>query len=133
MSTTIDDAIYARLTTYETSPISGLVSLVGARVYMINGPDNPTAASFPMVIFARVNGSADTSIDGRILLRESEYQFSCLAPTHSIAREVAEAVIAAMQGYRNSTILASEFSGEEDIYEPDAHLYHVAVRFAIKH
>lgn len=134
MSATVDDAIYTRLTTYTTSPATAdLVALVGSRIYMVNGPDNPATTSFPMVIFARVGGRAETSIDGNLLLRDSEYQFSCLAYTHSAARDVAEQVIAAMQGYRNSTILASEFSGDEDMYEPEARLHHVAVRFTVTH
>lgn len=133
MSTVIDDAIYTRLTTYETSPISGLVALVGPRVYMVNGPDNPTSASFPMVVFGRVNGRADTSINGSILLRESEYEFHCLAATHAAARDVAEEVIAAMQGYQAGAILASELSGDEDHYEPEVRLHDVTVRFTIKH
>lgn len=136
MSLAVDQAINDRLSSYVLSPLGGLVALVGSKIYNIKGPNNATASDFPMVVFGREGPARiDSAITGQILLRHSGYRFTCLALTHSAARNVAEEVIAAMQGYRDSVIKASELSSDEDSYEPDAEppLYCVDVGFTIIH
>lgn len=109
-----------------------LTTLVSARIYNVRGPANPTESSFPMVIFARMGDSPSISLKGKIVEHNAEYQFSCLAYAYDDARAVADAVIAALDGWRG-TSCTTIFRSDQDLYDPEAELYHVAVSFTVMH
>ena len=101
-------------------------------VYRAHGPENPTTAQYPHVVFWRVSGPSEASIDGPIVYVTARYQFSCFALTHRLARQVAEALTALLVGATSTTIKAIEHENDFDIFDPETK-HEVAVDLMISY
>ena len=92
---------------------------VAVPVYRAHGPENPLPSAYPHVVFWRVSGPSDASIDGPIVYVTARYQFSCFSLTHRQARQVAEALIALLVQATSTNIKAIEHENDFDMYDPD--------------
>lgn len=80
-----------------------LESAAGVPVWGGRAPDNPTAADYPHVVIRMVDDRPmDATVDGNLTLREARYQVEPFAATRAAAKTIAEACIAALQGYRSA-------------------------------
>ena len=116
---------------------SGITSLIGERLYYVKAPQNVTK---PYVVFFKASGPREYSHDGASKLARPRFQFSCFATTYDQAKQIAEAIRAAIEAFSGTmggaggVEVGSCFCiNESDIYEEDTRLFHVAVDYLIWH
>lgn len=89
-------AVYHRLI---TSP--GVARLVGFKVFPVAvGKD----ASFPFIVYRRLNIPRQSSLNGPIYEPEVNLQIACWAMTHDESRELADEVRLALNGHTGSIV-----------------------------
>lgn len=88
---TIDDAIYAYLSTY-----AGLTALISTRVY----PDvMPQGAVLPVIVHQQISGIRVHAMGNDPGLAYPQWQFTCWATTKLAAKTVAVQLRTALQNY----------------------------------
>lgn len=91
---TIEAAITKHLTEN-----AGVASLAAGRVYPGHLPQKPT---LPAIVMHRISGPREHSHDGSSGLAHPRFQFDVWAGSHVKAKALAEAVRAAMDGFRGT-------------------------------
>jgi len=116
---------------------SGIKSLIGERLYYVKAPQD---VAKPYVVFLKASGPREYSHDGASKLARPRFQFSCFAMTYYEAKQIAEAIRAAIEAFSGTmggtggVEVGSCFCiNESDIYEEDTRLFHVAVDYLIWH
>ena len=101
--------------------------LVGTRVYPIHvdGALTPPYIKYLTVSDARIYQS----------IRPPRMQISCWADDYPTVRQLAEAVIAALDGYRGvvaeTTIEGIQYLNGPELYEAESKLYHIPCDFRV--
>ena len=90
----IEEALYAFL-----AATAGVTALVSTRIYPQVIPQD---AVLPAIAYQRISGPRVHSQSGASGLAYPRFQFTCQAATYSAARQVANAVRAALDGYRGT-------------------------------
>ncbi len=129
----IEEALYSYLSTY-----AGLAALVGTRIYPLVLPQNPTLPAITYQKVSRAGERAMSSPSPRVT--RSRFQFSCWGTTYGSVKDVAAQLKAALQDYQGLmggtggvTVLDADVANEQDIYEPEAFVYHLPVDVMIYH
>lgn len=121
----IEEALATKLR--ETASVS---ALVGTRIYPTTAPQNTTS---PHVIYDLLGGADVAGHDGWESLRTGRISYTCLAPTYSAAKAVAEAVRLALTGFRGIlsglTVSIPQAYEDADLYDDLLELYLVVVDF----
>jgi hypothetical protein len=106
---------------------AGVSALVGTRVYPIH-VDGPITT--PYIKYLTVS-------DARIFktIRPPRMQISCWADDFATVRQLAEAVIAALDDYRGivdgTAIESIQFLNAPELYEAETRLYHIPCDFRV--
>lgn len=116
----IEDTIYSALSGDVT-----LTALVGERIYPEYLPED---CVFPAVVFSRVNTERQQTYCGRTGFAESAVEVVSIAQTLDESRQVAGAVIVAMEGIEQCS--AGDDGGD---YEQSRKLHQVIAEFSIFH
>lgn len=103
------------------------VTSVSNRVYATVAPD----VSPPYVVYFQVSGLRDYTHGGFSGLSRPRMQFSCYASTYKAAKDVAQEVIDALEGWTGAQ--ACFIQNEIDSYEEDTKLYKTMVDCFIWH
>lgn len=105
--------------------VSGKIS---SRMYPLKLPQNPT---YPAVVYRKISGSRHHDID----IAMPRIQYSCFASKYLDAKDLADAIRKELQRYKGYLsgipIKQIVFEGEQDFYEQDTKVYHVAIDFKI--
>jgi len=116
---------------------SGITSLIGERLYYVKAPQDVTK---PYIVFLKASGPREYSHDGVSKLAHPRFQFSCFATTYYEAKQIAEAIRAAIEAFSGTMggdggveVGSCFYINESDIYEEDTRLFHVAVDYLIYH
>ena len=116
---------------------SGVTNLIGERLYYVKAPQDVTK---PYVVFFKASGPREYSHNGASALARPRFQFSCFATTYYQAKQIAEAIRAAIEAFSGTmggaggVEVGSCFCiNESDMYEEDTRLFHVAVDYLIYH
>lgn len=116
---------------------AGLTAIVGQRIYYVRAPQDVT---LPYVVFFKVSGVREHSHEGASGLANPRFQISCFAETYYEAKQIAQQVQSALQGFSGTmggddgvSVNGSFYVNETDIYEEGTKLYHVALDFILWH
>jgi hypothetical protein len=114
---------------------SALAALVGEKIYYVNAPQE---VANPYIVFFKVSAVRETSLTGTSHLVNSRFQFSIFSETYYQAKQIAEQIQLALQDKNNEVIggtggvrVSIQYDNEQDLYEPEAGLYHVPVEYLI--
>lgn len=114
-----------------------LAALVGGCIYYVRAPQDVQS---PYLVFFKVSASRPHSHQGASGLALARFQCSCFAETYYSAKQLAWQLQGALQGF--SGIMGGEvgvevggcfYDNEQDQYEPQTGLYHVAVDYLVWH
>ena len=116
---------------------SGITSLIGERLYYVKAPQDVVK---PYVAFFKASAPREYSHDGASKLAHPRFQFSCFATTYYEAKQITEAIRAAIEAFSGTMGGAGGVEvghcfliNESDIYEENTKLFHVAVDYLIWH
>ncbi len=116
--------LYSRL-----SGDSEVVTLVDTRIYPLVAPQG---TSRPYCVYLTLSKPNTYSHSGFGEISQIKIQVSCYADTYQTAKDVANAVTAALKTWPGSQGAQAVFrSNEHDLYDKDNNLYHVPVEFLI--
>lgn len=105
-----------------------ITNLVGNRIYYSTLPQNPT---YPAISFFRVSNIRQHDIDSGSVY----YQFDVWTKTYIQGIEIANEIRLALQREKSVMdkipIIQGVYINEDDGYEPDTKLYHIASDFKI--
>lgn len=90
----IEEALYAHL-----AASAGVAALVSARIYPQTIPQD---IALPAIAYQRISGVREYSHGGPSQLAHPRFQFTCQAATYAAAKSLANAVRAALSGYRGT-------------------------------
>ncbi|HEY8342035.1 MAG TPA: DUF3168 domain-containing protein [Calditerricola sp.] len=117
---------------------AGVQAILGQRIYSLKLPDNLT--NWPAATIQRVSTVRHHTKLGPAGLTDSRIQVSIFGPDFLAVTQAADAVRAALDGFRGDmggvTVHNVRSDGEIDLYDPDAGMdgtYHVALEFVITH
>ena len=96
---------------------AAVANVVAARIY----PETmPQGASLPVIIYHIISGAWDITMDGEMNLARSRFQFDQWAAEYKQARELSDAVRAALDGYSGTVgtveIEAIRLLDEDDLF-----------------
>lgn len=124
----IEQAILTDLKTDGT-----LAALVGTRIYPARAIQDVTT---PYIVFSKVSGVRVSSHDGASGLVDARFQFSIFSTTYKSCKDVAVAIQGVLEGFSGTmggaggvTVGGCFYLDENDFYEDDSRLYHVAVDY----
>jgi len=116
---------------------SGITDIVDTRIYFVKAPQD---VAKPYIVFFKVTSPRDHSHDGGTGLANPRFQFSIFSTTYGEAKNIATAVQTALQGYTGTMggdggvyVTAVTYEDENDFYENETKLFHVAVDYAFWH
>lgn len=128
----IEQAIKTELTS-----TTALTALVGQRIYYVKAPQDVEA---PYIVFFKVTGPRVHSHDGASSLAHPRFQFSIFADTYYMAKQIAEQLQTALQGFNGTMgtgagveVGAVFYEDETDFWEKESKLYHVACDYIFWH
>jgi hypothetical protein len=128
----IEEALFSYLSGH-----AGLTALVANRIYPLVMPQGTT---LPAVTFSKVSGPRVHAMQQDAGLAYPRFQVSCWGATYKQAKEVAGQVRAALQDFKGTmggpggVVVSGVFiQDENDLYEPNTQIYHVALDFVIWH
>jgi len=129
---TIEQALHTKL-----AGTAALTALVGERIYFRKAPQDVLK---PYLVFFKVSAPREHSHDGASGLAVTRWQFSTFAETYKGAKDVTQQIQAALQGFSGVMggdggvfIGASLYVDENDYYESDSRLFHIAADYRIWH
>jgi len=113
-------------------------AILGQRIYSLKLPDN--LANWPAATIQRVSTVRHHSKLGPAGIVDSRMQISIFGPKFEAVTQAADAVRAALDGFRGDmngvAVHAVRSDGEIDLYDPNAGVdgtYHIALEFVIEH
>jgi len=116
---------------------SGVTDLVGERIYYVKAPQD---VGKPYVVFFKASAPREYSHDGASRLARPRFQFSCFATTYYEAKQIAEAIRAAIEAFSGTMggdggveVGSCVCLNESDIYEENTQLFHLAIDYLIWH
>lgn len=116
---------------------SGITALVSTRIHFARAPQD---VANPYIIVIKIDAPREHSHDGSSQLAHPRFQLSIFASTYSQAKNIAAAVQAALQGYSGTMGGAGGvavgnvlYEDENDLYEEETRLFHVACDYIIWH
>jgi hypothetical protein len=112
--------VYTVLTT-----TAAITAIVGARVYPVVAKQ---AAALPQLVYRRVSTDRVSSFAGESHLEFVRVQVDCQASTHLAAKNLAHAVLDAMDA---ATTFKSLPDGQVDGYDSDPEIYTVSLDFQV--
>ena len=106
---TIEEALRARLVAD-----TAVAGMVGQRIYPLVAP---AKAALPAIVYQRISGMRVATHDGPSELAHPRIQFACIGTTYAGAKNLANAVRVALDGYSGTSsevqvfvaLLANEF------------------------
>ena len=117
---------------------AGVQAILGQRIYSVKLPDNLT--NWPAATIQRVSTVRHHTKLGPAGLTDSRMQVSIFGPDFLAVTQAADAVRAALDGFRGDmggvAVHNVRSDGEYDLYDPNAGMdgtYHVALEFVIEH
>lgn len=113
------EAIFAKL-----SADSAVAAIVGTRIYANRAEQ---AAQFPYVVFTMVSSIPDQTHGEASELDSTLVQFSCYASTYHAARDLRQAVRAALENQTLSDGIKPIIDISRDQYEEAASVHHLIV------
>ncbi len=127
MSPTIEDALYAKLTSD-----AAINAITGSRVYPVKMEDNPT---FPAITFQRISSTREQTMSGRVSYCSALYQIDSWSVSYDVTRDLASKIFALLEGFRG-TISSVDIQGilsqnEIDLYEDDVKVYRRSQTFTV--
>lgn len=123
----IEDALYARLSTD-----AAVTALVSTRIYPVHAPQG---ATYPAVVFTRLDTTATTALGTASRFFNSRFQFDAWAKTYESSKAIVTAIRESLDAL-DTTILgvriwAIVYNTEVDIFEDETQLYRNAVDFDV--
>lgn len=114
---------------------SGVLALVPAsRIWGGRAKDNPTSADYPHIVCRMVDDTPEmATTTGTLLMRRARMQVESFALTRAVAKELAEAVVDALQGYIGSSINDCQFEMQVELYDDQLAAWSVPTDFMILH
>jgi len=116
---------------------SGITDLVSDRIYFVIAPQETEK---PYMVVTKVDGPRSHSHEGSSHLAHPRFQFSVFATKYSDAKNVIAALQTALDGYSGTMggesgvkVGAALYEDENDFYETDTKLHHVAADYIIWH
>lgn len=129
---TIEAAITKHLT-----EAAGLAGVLGGRVYPKHLPQNPT---YPAIAYHRISGPREHSHDGSSGLAHPRFQLDLFARTHVAAKDLAEKVRLALDGYKGVMggvggvdVNGAFLEDDDDGYDDDLKVYWWRMDFTVWH
>lgn len=131
MALSIEQALYRELVA-----TAWVVALVGTRVYPVQAPQQAVA---PYVVYELAAGNPHQGLDGSTGLAWARIDYGCYAATYAAAREVAAAVMAAInhrrgviQGVSVGSVLSQEAfdAGFDEVTQTYLHVVSFRVQYA---
>jgi len=111
----LGDAIYAIL-----SGNTAVSDAVNGNIFPDEAPR--TVGNIAYIVFKRISGVEDFTMDGSSNLCQSRVQIDCVAPDYPTAKSIYAAVFAALQGYKDTiggvTIKSCFESGKRTFVDP---------------
>lgn len=95
---------------------AGIGAAVGARVYPVVLPQNPT---LPAIVYQEVRGLARAAADGDTGQRESRFLVSWWASSFSAVKVGKGLMLGLLSGYSGGSIERIEVDGIRDDYDPE--------------
>lgn len=127
------DPVEVGLFTY-LGALPGLAALVGKRIYPMRLPD---AVVYPAVGYRKISGPRHDSHSGSSGLAEARFQFDVWAVDYLAAKQVAQQLVRAFDGYRGSLGqtggVSARVVNELDEYQELGHLYRTIIDVMIMH
>jgi hypothetical protein len=126
----LTEAVYARLAAH-----SGVVALVGDRVYPDKLPQPPT---FPAIAYTRVSQRGRFTDDGPCGPDAARIQIDCYASDRDGSHVLGDAVADALNGWGEGNVQKSERGEEQDLIDPqvgtvnEADAYRVSVDYLVE-
>lgn len=125
----------AGLYSFLTVTASGVIALVGNKVYPLRAPD--TLPSPPYITYQKITGRRDTTHDGNSGLANPQFQINCWSTTYLSAKTLALEVVKALNGYKGAmggtARVASFVNNELDMFDPKTKLYSSIVEVIFWH
>lgn len=115
---------------------STISNLVVKRIYFATAPQDVVN---PYIVFFKVSSVRVASHDGASGLAAARFQFSCFAETYKEAKSIALALQGVLEGYSGTLGAAGGvqtsvfYENEQDLYEQDSKLFHIAVDYRFLH
>lgn len=113
---------------------AGLSALIAGRVYAQNLPQK---AALPAVVYSEVSGKRMETMEGTTGLNDGRYQITCYALDYKTAKQVSQAVRAALHGFSGAmggtNVQNSSLLNERDIWDFVTLEYRVDLDFQIWH
>ncbi len=127
--TALNEAIYGRL-----QAVSGVTNLVGARVYPVVLPQDPT---YPAIRYQQIAGARAQAMGSNTGLVNTTVQIDSYSDSYEEARQVAEEVRAALQRFQGTVAgvaIESVFvDGPLDVFEDQIKKFRVQQDFTVWH
>lgn len=119
---TIEDFVYYRLA--NDAPVA---AIVGARIYRVKMPDNPT---LPAITYQNVSGAGVESFDGDSGLYMPVFAVDCWARSAGAVQDLAYKARTALLGYAGTysdrTISKILDWSHYDLYDVETNIFHVS-------
>lgn len=127
----LDEALYTYLTGH-----TGLKALISTRVYP---EEAPQSAALPHVVVQKISDTKDHFLSGICTLERPIYQFSAIATTKAVAKQVAVQLKSALSDYHGTlsgntvqwASLLNEFSSMEKSPDGTLKIYFEDLEFEI--
>jgi hypothetical protein len=105
----------------------------GGKIFISRAPQE---TQVPYIIHFKVSNNPSTIKDRASSVFELRYQVSVFAKTHEAAQTLADACRDALDHYTGVqgtvTFLSSSYDGEQDLYEDDAEVHHIAQDYILR-
>ena len=116
---------------------SGITDLVSTRIHFVKAPQD---IDKPYIVIYKISGPRLHSHDGGDGLAHPRFQVSIFAETYAAAKEIAAAIQSALQGYSGTmggdggVVVGNVlYEDENDFWEEQTQLYHVACDYILWH
>jgi hypothetical protein len=117
----------------ELSGTAAVSALVSNRIYFVKAPQDVIK---PYIVFFKVSAPREHTHDGAAGLVEARFQFDVFATTYIAAKAIAGQIQAILQGYSGTMggaggvyVNGCFYDDEQDLWEEDTNLYHIAMDF----
>jgi len=115
---------------------TALTALVGQNIFYLG--EVPQGVTEPYVVFFKVSTTREHSFSGSSQLARARFQFSVFSDSYYEAKQIVEQLQVALQGVTGNigdspyvNVGAILYENEQDLYETETKLYHIAVDYMI--